>query len=174
MKSTIVLVLVLCLAIAADTPANPQVVMKKGNLLLSIRTGDEPVVKHRMDITSKSKAEIRLTQSSKVDIDAEVSSRVKQVEFSRAKFEPQFFAFRLVHDLYPNLTEPVLAEYKEEDNVFKVTLDMSDPVPALANISTSSNPSAIRTVSRFSLATTSSIATSEASWPRSTSASASR
>lgn len=52
-----------------------------------------------------------------------------QIEFSRSKFEPQFVAFRLVHDRFPNLTEPVLAEYKEEDNVFKVTLDIGDPVP---------------------------------------------
>lgn len=86
MKSTIVLV-ALCLAVAlSDSPASQKVVLKKGNLMLSIRTSDEPVVKHRMDITSKSKAEIRLTQSSKVDIDAEVPTPPMQIEFSRPNF----------------------------------------------------------------------------------------
>lgn len=72
MKSTI-LGLALCLAFALAAGAGTQaVVLKKGNLMLSIRTADEPTVKHRMDISSKSKAEIKLTQSSKVDIEAEV------------------------------------------------------------------------------------------------------
>jgi hypothetical protein len=130
MKSTLLL-LALCLAVVLVE--GQKVVLKKGNLMLSIRTGEEPVVKHRMDITSRSKAEIRLTQSSKVDIDAEVTTLPMQIEFSRVRFEPQFLAFRLVHELYPNLTEPVLAEYKEDDGVFKVTLDMGDSVSIICN-----------------------------------------
>lgn len=109
-------------------PAKVQI--QKGSLMLQIKTSDEPVVKHRLDINSKSKAEIRLTQSSKVDIDAEVwTSPLTKIEFSKSGFEPEFFAFRLINDVYPNLTEPVLAEYSE--GVFKAVLDIGDPVFAI-------------------------------------------
>lgn len=61
---------------AEGQPADTgKVQLQKGSLMLQIKTSDEPVVKHRIDINSKSKAEIRLTQSSKVDIDAEVSTQ---------------------------------------------------------------------------------------------------
>jgi hypothetical protein len=59
MRSTIY-VLALCLiaafAIHTTSTSTDRVFLKKGNLMLSIRTSDEPVIKHRMDITSKSKA----------------------------------------------------------------------------------------------------------------------
>jgi hypothetical protein len=59
MRSTIfVLASCVIVAIANNTASTStdKVSLKKGNLMLSIRTSDEPVVKHRIDITSKSKA----------------------------------------------------------------------------------------------------------------------
>jgi len=48
--------------------------------------------------------------------------------FSKEDFQPEFFSFRLRHPEHDNLTEPVLAQWDHEQEVFVAVIDLGDPV----------------------------------------------
>ena len=48
--------------------------------------------------------------------------------FSKDDFVPEFFAFRLRHPQYDNLSEPVLATYDGDRGQFSAVIDLGDPV----------------------------------------------
>lgn len=76
---------------------------------------------------SSIKSELRLTQSSKIDIQAKVRLSHMQLKFSSPSFEPELVSFRLRHDRYEKLTEPVQAVYDSESESFRCVVDLGDP-----------------------------------------------
>ena len=50
-----------------------------------------------------------------------------QLNFNSEAFEPELISFRLKHDKYDRLTEPVQATYDSESESFKCILDLGDP-----------------------------------------------
>ena len=59
-----------------------------------------------------------------------------QMTFSKDDFVPEFFAFRLKHPLYDNLSEPVLATYDGDRGQFSAVIDLGDPVFFLLDLET--------------------------------------
>ena len=49
-----------------------------------------------------------------------------QVEFNVSSFEPQFVSFRLRHEKYEMLSEPILASFVDETYI--ALIDLGDPV----------------------------------------------
>ena len=53
---------------------------------------------------------------------------VSEIALSGEWFEPEFVSFRLRHEQYSNLSEPVLGQYEPNDQMFLATIDFGDPV----------------------------------------------
>ena len=53
---------------------------------------------------------------------------MSEITLSGEWFEPEFVSFRLRHEQYSNLSEPVLGQYEPNDQMFLATIDLGDPV----------------------------------------------
>lgn len=95
-----------------------------------------------------------------------------QIAFTEPGFIPEFFSFRLRHQLHESLSEPVLASWNSEEETFDAVIDLGDPVPPSPLRSTLSTSQA-STASRSLSATTASISRSASSSPLQKSTSAS-
>jgi hypothetical protein len=49
------------------------------------------------------------------------------MKFPTLSFDPELFSFRLVHNKYDKLTQPVKAVYDTESESWKCVLDLGDP-----------------------------------------------
>lgn len=49
------------------------------------------------------------------------------MKFGVEGFDPELFSFRLVHDRYDKLTQPVKALYDSESESWKCVIDLGDP-----------------------------------------------
>ena len=56
---------------------------------------------------------------------------VSEIVLSGEWFEPEFVSFRLRHEQYSNLSEPVLGQWEPNDQMFLATIDLGDPVRAV-------------------------------------------
>jgi hypothetical protein len=49
------------------------------------------------------------------------------MKFSNASFDPELFSFRLVHDKYDMLSQPVKVAYSVDEEMWKCIVDLGDP-----------------------------------------------
>lgn len=49
------------------------------------------------------------------------------MNFGKESYDPEYFAFRLVHPKYDKLTQPVRAIYDSESESWICTVDLGDP-----------------------------------------------
>lgn len=92
----------------------------------------------KVDLSSSLKQTINLTQSSQLILQAKVHPHLMQVSFTEDAFQPEFVSFRLRHVAFEEVSEPVLAQWDNEDESFRAVLDLGDPVPLLSLRSKSS------------------------------------